>query len=298
MSSNISSIKSKRINLSLKEVYKYIIAIPTYKRYNILNTHTLATLQRNRIDVEKIYIFVANTQEEKEYKKSLDVKYHNRIIIGKKGLKNQRNFISSYFPEMQCIVEMDDDLQEIYELDHPIKQDYAKWIDLDPNLFKDKEFRKKQLLIPIQNLNNFINESFKRCITQGIYLWGIYPTPNPYFMSFGSTNKLNFIVGPLFGFINRHNKELKLTVDEKENSERTLQYFSLDGAVLRHNNISIKTKYYNNPGGMQAEGKNRKDEAKKSVEKLHKKYPRLTKIYIRKSTGMPEIKLLSISDKK
>ena len=66
MTSNSPSVTNKKINLSLKEVYKYIIAIPTYKRYNILNSHTLATLQRHKIDINKIYIFVANIQEEKE----------------------------------------------------------------------------------------------------------------------------------------------------------------------------------------------------------------------------------------
>lgn len=284
---------NKKINLQLKDVYDYIIVIPTYKRYELLNTHTLSTLERHKININKIFIFVANSNEEKNYKKTLDSKYHKNIIVGKKGLKNQRNFINSYFPEMQCIVEIDDDVEEIFELNHPIKEDYFQWIDLEPNQLKNKEFRKKQFLIPIINLNKLIHNSFKKCIIQGIYLWGVYPTPNPYFMSFSSTNKLNFIVGPLFGFINRHDKALKLTMNEKENSERTLQYYSLDGAVLRYNNITIKTKFYNNPGGMQAEGKDRKEEAKKSVIKLHKKYPTLTKIYIRKSTGMPEIKLIS-----
>ena len=43
---------------------------------------------------------------------------------------------------------------------------------------------------------------------------------------------------------------------------------------------------------MQSEGKDRKIEAMKSAEYLHKKYPRLTKIFLGKKSGVPEVKLL------
>ena len=106
------------------------------------------------------------------------------------------------------------------------------------------------------------------------------------------TTDLRFIVGPMWGIINRHRPELKLTINEKENSERTLQHFVLDGAVLRFNNIGIETVYYKNKGGMQNEGKNRKTEALKSVYYLHQKYPKITKIVLNKKHKIPEIKML------
>ena len=284
-----------KINMNLKSVHKYLIAIPTYKRYDILNTHTLAVLEKHKIDLDKINIFVANESEADSYKQHLDSKYHNKIIIGKKGLKNQRNFISSYFPEKQCIVQMDDDIKEIYYLDHPDKKDYEKWINLEPSDMLAREFRKRQTLIPVKGLNKLFHDFFKKCIIEGSYIWGVYPTANSYFMTFFHSTELKFIVGPLFGIINIHDSRLKLTLDEKEDSERTLQYFSLDGIVIRFNDITIETDYYRNQGGMQAENKDRKKEASKSVAKLHKKYPKLTKPYIRKSSGIPEIKLLKKS---
>ena len=84
-----------------------------------------------------------------------------------------------------------------------------------------------------------------------------------------------------------------ITIDEKENTERTLQHYTIDGAVLRFNNIGIETRYYKNKGGMQDEGKNRKEEALKSVYYLHSKYPKLTKIYLGKKSGVPEIRMLT-----
>jgi len=108
-----------------------------------------------------------------------------------------------------------------------------------------------------------------------------------------TTTNLRFIVGPMFGIINRHRPDLQLTVDEKENSERTLQHWVIDGKVLRFNNVGIETNYYKNKGGMQNEGKDRKEEALKSTIYLHNKYPSITKIHLGKKSGVPEIKLLS-----
>ena len=108
-----------------------------------------------------------------------------------------------------------------------------------------------------------------------------------------TTTDLRFIVGPMFGMINRHRPDLQLTLDEKENSERTLQHWVIDKKVLRFNNIGIETNYYKNKGGMQNDGKDRKAEALKSVIYLHNKYPSITKIHLGKKSGVPEIKLLS-----
>ena len=116
-------------------------------------------------------------------------------------------------------------------------------------------------------------------------------------MQFNEDNDLKFIVGPFFGIINRHDSNLNLTLNEKENSERTLKYYVKDGKVLMLNYITIVTKYYKNKGGMQSNGVNLKIEAAKSVNILHERHPKLTKKYIRKSTGMPELKLKSVKTK-
>ena len=104
-------------------------------------------------------------------------------------------------------------------------------------------------------------------------------------MTPNNTTSLKFIVGPMFGIINRHNKNLKLTVDEKENVERTLQHYSIDKKVLRINSVTVKTTYFKTPGGMQSTKRNNNKRMKKalnSAEYLHKKYPHMTKIYLGK----------------
>ena len=289
------------IKNSNKDVYKlpvqtissldneYIIAIPSYKRSDIIQTHTLAVLNIHKINPECITIFVANKEEYIIYKQTLPSFLYNNIVIGSLGLKNQRNFISEYYPDGANVVEMDDDIKSIMQL--VVKRQLSKQSKKSKMSKSFKASTSIKTVKPIEDLDAFIKRAFEMCIESNIFLWGIYPLVNPHFMTYKVTTDLRFIVGPMWGMINRHRPDLKLTVDEKENSERTLQFWVADGAVLRFNNVGIETKYYKNKGGMQEEGKDRKEEALKSVYYLNKMYPNLTKVSLTKKNGMPEIKM-------
>lgn len=257
----------------------YQIAIPTYKRYDMISNKTLKVLKEQKIKTNKITLFVANQSEFNKYKDNVEPSLYHKIIIGKKGLKNQRNFIQNYYPEGTNLVQLDDDIDNIVELYNP----------LGIKKTSSKEYRKQSTLKTISNLNKFIINAFQKCIDIKAYLWGIYPIANAYFMNFNIDVGLKFVVGPFWGCIVRHSNKLKLTLNEKENVQRTLQYFTMDNKVIRFNNISIMTKYYKTPGGMQSEKKNRKQEALKSAKYLHNKYPNITKIKLTKKSGVPEI---------
>ena len=203
----------------------YYIAIPSYKRPKILKERTLNILNKHKIPKSRIYIFVANNDEKMEYEKMIGKTY--KIIIGKKGLKNQRNLIQDYFPVGTFVVQMDDDLKEIYQL----------VLTNNTNKYKQKEMK------PITNLDKFIKCAFQHIVKNGLFLWGVYPIDNAYFMSDKITHDLRIIVGPFWGYIIRHNNRLKNTIDEKEDIERTIKYYIKDGGVVRFNNISIQTSY-------------------------------------------------------
>jgi hypothetical protein len=257
----------------------YKIAIPTYKRSDLISLKTLKTLKNLKINKNLITLFVANKKEFDTYTKNVPSELYSKIIVGKKGLKNQRNFIQKYYSEGTYLVQLDDDIDNIVELHNSfgIKNTSSK------------EYRKNNKLNTIKSLDKFIKNAFKLCIENKSYLWGIYPVANPYFMNFKTEVGLKFIVGPFWGCIIRHSNKLRLSINEKENVQRTLQYYTMDNKVIRFNNISIITKYYKTPGGMQEEKKNRKIEALKSAKFLHSKYPSLTKIKLTKKSGIPEI---------
>ena len=97
----------------------------------------------------------------------------------------------------------------------------------------------------------------------------------------------------MFGKINRHNPDLLLELDEKEDVERTLRHYKLDGSVIRYWNVTIKTNYYKNKGGMQSENKDRYLEAEKSANYLISIFPEYTKKWYKGVKQRPEIKLIA-----
>ena len=89
----------------------YRFAIPSYNRYIELGNKTLKTLNHYKIDKDLIDIFVADDTEYNEYKK-LYPEYN--IIIGRKGMKEIRNFyLSEYYNEGDYIISIDDDIEMI-----------------------------------------------------------------------------------------------------------------------------------------------------------------------------------------
>lgn len=253
----------------------YYIAIPTYKRYHILKQKTLRLLEKHQIPRTKIYIFVADDIEKEIYEAHLP-NYPN-IIVGRPSLKNQRNFINQYFKKGDQIVQMDDDVRELYQL------------VINP---QEKNKYKRKSMTPVVNLHQQIVSFFQELRRQKLFLWGVYPIDNAYFMSDNVTNDLRIIVGPFWGYINRQLKSLDNILNEKEDIERTIKYFIKDGGVIRFNYISIETSYYQTPGGMQSEGRDRKKEALKSAQYLVAKYPAYCQLNLKKKSGMPDVTLI------
>jgi len=209
----------------------YIVVIPSYKRAEICNTKTLQMLKDNKINKEKIIVYVANKEEEDEYLKVLDKSLYSKIIVGVKGLVPQRQFIMEKFPTGKHLVFFDDDVQSI-------------------DLSFSSIFKKK-------SLDFFFKYAFKECIKQKSYIWGVYPVFNPFFREARPeiTNSLNYIVGAFYGIINRpQNKNLVLTLTkengQKEDVERSIKYFIEDGIVIRFDRVGFVTKYYGKEGGL------------------------------------------------
>jgi hypothetical protein len=243
------------------------IAIPTYKRHDILERKTLTTLAKGGIDPSQIYIFVANDAEKKLYESIPSSKYH-KIVVGKLGIANQRIFIKNYFKEGDYVVSIDDDVEGLYQL----SGDGLKEIKVKPFFEKALEGLKKE----------------KK------YMWGIYPVRNPFFMKKKTSKGLSFVIGALHGYIVRHDKSLEpSTLSEgKEDYEQSILYYLKDGGVLRFNDVTIKTKFLAK-GGL---GEDRFERNKKSAKYLQRTYPKLVSIFHRKN-GMTEIRFTRKNNK-
>jgi hypothetical protein len=205
----------------------YVIVVPSYKRAAICNAKTLSTLHQLGIPKERINVFVVK-EEYNLYLSTLNPLYYNQLVIGVKGLVQQRRFIELSYPEGTRIVSIDDDIQSL---------------NLTFSQYKSAD--------------ELFTAAFEECDKQNCFLFGLYPCNNPLILQRNKeiTSHLTFIIGAFYGFINQpHDEALALTISpkyngNKEDVERSIKYFLRDGKVLRFNRVSFKTKYYGKDGG-------------------------------------------------
>ena len=262
-------------------IMDYILAIPSYKRHETLKKKTLRVLKEYNIPKQKIYVFVANQSEYDLYNETLDKNSYNKLVVGKPGIKEIRNFMSNYFNEGQKIVYMDDDIGKVWQCKN----------DVEPY---DKKNNKVYKMV---SLKKFFDQAFKLSEKTGFHNWGVYPRDNPYFMK--PTNKRNplnnyvsqdlkFLIGFMTGVINNREAELR-TIGDKEDYERTIKYYLKDGGVLRFNNVSCYTRCYKVAGGIQATRKI--EDSNKNANILIKRYPNLVSVNNGRNSPFVEILL-------
>ena len=184
-------------------------------------------------------------------------------MVGKLGIANQRKFIVEYFPEGQYVISADDDIESVEQL-------------------------RGEHLYKMKDIHGFFMKSYAILKKEGLYIWGIYPVRNPFFMKKGHTDGLKFIIGVLRGFINRKSRQLQPSVkaEGKEDYEQSILYYRMDGGVIRFNQITVKTKF-NAKGGL---GEDRFEMNRLAAEYLKRQYPDVVTITHRKN-GMTEIRL-------
>lgn len=246
----------------------YEVAIPSYRRSKTIKEKTLAILTKHKIDPNRVTVFVANEEERSIYEKDLiDTPYKN-IVVGEVGLQAQRRIIQKHYPVGTKLICFDDDIQEVL-----LKVD-------------DKT------VVPVSNLEEQVFfKGFSECEKNNAHLFGVYAVNNPMFMKNRVSVGLYFCVGAFWGVINRHDDDLVCTIDEKEDYQRTLQHYVKDGAVVRLDYITIKTKYYTEPGGMQGTDARKEENILKNAKYLEEQYPGLCTMYVRESKNRGELRL-------
>lgn len=231
------------------------IAIPSYKRAQTCRDKTLTLLARYRL-LSNTTIFIVK-EDEDDYKHLLP---NAHLVVGVKGLVQQREFIRNWFPEGSEIVMMDDDIEDVLGMD------------------------KKS----VPCLKSIMEQGFQACRDTGARIWGVGSVANPFYMKEGYSTNLKHLVGSFYGII-KTGEEAKNPLTYKEDYWRSCAYFKTDGMVVRLNFCAPKTRYFKEPGGLQ---ETRTLEAeKKEVEQIVIDFPGWCSIYTRKSTGRPEIRL-------
>jgi hypothetical protein len=224
------------------------IVIPTYGRPQLLREKTLTLLHNYKIPKEQITLFVASKQEYASYVAQVPASLYGSIVIGVPGLVQQRTFIMNYYPVGTRLVSFDDDVGGLWEL-HEGK------------------------LIPLVSLKQIIRQGFSLCKKWGYHMWGIYPTKNASWMSLTPSTNLKFLIGHMYGIINR---KIRLRAALKHDYELTLENASRDGGVIRLNHVTATTKM-GKDGGIGLSVKERQSMYSTVIDYLMYKYPGLVR---------------------
>jgi hypothetical protein len=252
----------------------YVVAIPSYRRAEICKNQTLAVLERLKVDKERIHVFVADETEEATYRSVIGDEY--KIIVGVRGISDQRKFYHNYFPADTRIVSIDDDMAELLELG-------------------------ENKLIPTEyTLDEIVEMGYSFAEKHGARMWGINPTMNHFFLKNHISAGLRYICANFMGTYAKDwifcDPERRMT-PTGEDHHSTLRGFTRYGAVVRLEFLCPKTKYFAS-GGIDAcvteNGDTRKDRHASELRWVQARYPELSSIQI-KAGGVVNLRLKPIT---
>jgi hypothetical protein len=184
--------------------------------------------------------------------------YH-KIVVGKKGISHQRNFIIDYFDEGQHIVFIDDDVSNI-------------------------RVKRKGKVSDLTELDYFIKNAFKSLKDEKKFLWTTKNMYNPFYkkiMKDYAVVGFAEFSGDFLGIINRKSMKIKYTLEEGENEQLELlfMYHKKDAGVIRYDNVIIISAKLTPGGKIDERGgkKQRVDSLLSNNQKLLSAYPEYIK---------------------
>lgn len=254
------------------------IAIPSYRRADILIKQTLKYLEQTDLAGHSIDLFLANREECQEYEKLLKSSGPQsmsiNIIQGVRGIPNQRNFIQKHYPEGEHIFMIDDDITTI------------------------KGMNRNSVRTQVNNLSEVITEGFKICQAHNTIYWGM--VSNTLMLRQSYSHGFIYCVGNVFGLIN--DKSGAVYVDEgvkypsrqtfssgKESHERAILVTKRYGGIIKLMQFGPASAYYKTVGGHQ-ESRNAQGETEISRQ-LFNRYPGMLRL--RRLNGTMDITFIN-----
>lgn len=230
------------------------LVIPSYHRPDLIHFKTLRYLRVQGYPSDKILIFVASEDEKRLYETGVPPHLYGEIIIGRLGLKEQRNFISDYLDEDEIYISFDDDVESLK-------------------------------LMPNYTFYDLIRDACNVIGARQTGLVGVLPNDDARRFKDSVSTHLAHILGSFF--IARNHRDLRITRTAKEDYERSILYWLRYGHVYRSRRGGVQTKYLAGNGGIPSE--DRREREIEGVCYLAETYPTLCR---RKDKGQhPDLEL-------
>jgi len=254
----------------------YRVIINSTGRADVLASKTLPLLHASGLEPE---VWVSSEQEQLHYASvggcagvRIYVAPHDPAdqrleVVGKEpvGLGKARNHVIRNSRPGELLVFIDDDLTGVSEATGP------------------KELR------PVEDLDWLFRSMFRDMEAASATLWGLYPVANPYFMKPRVRTDLVYICGGLFGVKVTGKEHELVTLDDKEDFERSIRHYLADGHVVRNEHFCLGTTGYKGKGGMQLSRTPLRVRA--AAEWLTVRYPNLCQLNTAKKSGWTEVRL-------
>ena len=250
---------------------KAIVAIPSHRRAETLESCALAFLDRVGFPRSRVFVFVSDGTDRAAYQHITGINLVYDRDIG--SLREKFNFIRRYFEIDQRIFLMEDDVVSIVEKTGENKS------------------------VEVTRFQAFLDEGFSLMESARARIWGVSPHSNAFYMTNDNSLNLKFIVAHAFGMLADREERRDITLDGKSDYERTILYYLADGKTPRLNRFGVKAiDSYKGKGGLQAEfgSAERREREEKSVRYLITRYSLLCYENKTKKSIMPEIKLRQV----
>jgi hypothetical protein len=254
----------------------YQIVVPTYKRYEVLNTQTLSTLNKLQVDKNRIHIFVANEEELEKYKSVCGDEY--RYVVGIPGIGGQRKLINNYFGDKEKIFCIDDDLKSVM-------------------------VKGEKKLQPIDmSLDEIVEMGYYWAEKYGARIWGANHTFNNFYLKDEISVGLKYICAAFMGTYGNDwiwQDSERPIVNTGEDHHTSLRAFVRYGSVVRFEYICFDTPTFtagsNTAATLERDGVPRMIKHEENLKKVAERYPDLAKVRYLKDTGNPTMRFKPVS---
>jgi hypothetical protein len=244
--------------------YEYQITIPSYRRAQTLKNKTLALLNSYGIPNSDVDVWLADEEQLSLYRAEFPLDAPN-FIVGVPGIGAQRNHIEQYYDEGSRVLMLDDDLTAFKQAINPTT------------------------LEPVPDLRAAFQEGWATAEQLGAGLWGVYAVANPYFMKRRVQSNLCYVIGTVQGIVCSRDPQLQRITSHGEDYEYSIRRFIHDGILARLDWFTVISKYFKEPGGLVSQ--RTPQMMLENIKQIEAMFPDFCQMYIRKSTGYPELRL-------